>query len=159
MKENPVCHSSNNSLARRAELVLQPFTQRFQAHAALKELKCLVAFFDREAVDQQRHALFVQQFSAGHIGPFLARIIAIQRKEIEIVELAQRVAIIFGVAVNLQMMTRVEHRPGRRRKAHTADIETVEPSAVPAENARAIYGRRLFPSRGPVDFFGGIALD
>jgi len=55
------------------------------------------------------HTGFIEDFDAGHIGMTGARVAEIEREEVKVIVDTERVAVIFGIATDQQVLSTVEH--------------------------------------------------
>jgi hypothetical protein len=123
-------------LARRArqEAIFEAAFERRPACAALVELKADEAFVVRIRIDEERDAEFVQQFGAGHVHAHLARRAEPEGNEVEVIVGVEREPVELHVALNLQVLARIEERPRRRGEAHPAHVEVFEARAPLIKN-------------------------
>src|SRR5579871_2957632 len=101
--------------------------------------------------------VLIEELDRGHIAVLSHRRAEVERKEIEIVERVEGVAVVFGVAADFKMASGVEERPGRRGKAQAANVEVLEPgSLLPEDPADGRQMRRFGPrNRNRVGRTGG----
>ncbi len=136
-------------LAGRAlEPVLEAALERRPPRAALVELEADVALVVPEGVVEERDADLVEQLGAGHVHAHAADVGDPEGDEVEVVVGVERVAVELDVALNLQVLPRVEQRPGGPREAHPAHVEVRQPRAAFVEDVleprqHALAGARV----------------
>src|SRR5207253_2930531 len=93
---------------------LQGSRERVQAQPTLQELRTLVALLVGEPVKEQRDAGIVHHFRPGDIDVPRNRVAEIKGEKAQVVVNAERVAVVFDVAADLQVASGIEHRPRGR---------------------------------------------
>ena len=126
------------------------------SHSALIELKTHEPFGSRVSIDQQRQSGVIEGFRPGHVDAALSNIADVEGKEVQIVVGVERVSVVFDIALDLQMLTRVEHRPGRSGQAHSTNVEILKPRAPRIENMfdpwqQALAGARISLTKKAID--------
>ena len=123
-----------------------------QPRAALVKLKAGQAFVIVVGVHEWMNAEGIQHFSAGHVHVSPQGLLSIERHRGEIVIRVESCAIEFNVAFDLQMLSRVDERPGWRGETHAADIKVGDARAV-LEKDVIEPGQEAFARKG-IAFMG-----
>ena len=98
------------------------------------QLRADIALVIIVSIDEQPHADTVKNFSSRHVDVSARALFDDEGKEIQIVISVQDIAIEFDVTLDLQVLARINHRPGRRGEAHASHVEVRNPRAVLEKN-------------------------
>ena len=124
------------------------------------ELKTGKPLVPGKGVHQQRNAERVEHFNTGHIDVSSAGVLEVEGKKVQVIVRIKNEPIEFDIALDLQMLSRVQQRPGRGGQAHAAHVEVSDARAALVEDMinpgqHALAGLRITLARKLVNHVVG----